>query len=138
MAELFLQAGKRLRADEARRYARYGLTPAQGRVLGVLADSPGPLRMKELAAILGVVPRAVTPQVDVLEQAGLVCRRTDPDNRRAIFIDLTGTGATTRKALLEQRELAAALLFAPLTGEQRSAMLDLLEVIAAPGHAPPA
>lgn len=130
MAELFIRVGKRLRVEEARRYAPYGLTPAQGRMLGVLADSPEPLRMKDLAAILGVVPRAVTPQVDVLEQAGLVRRRPDPDNRRSTFIDLTEEGSSVRDALIRQREHAAADLFAPLTAGQRAAMLGLLEVIA--------
>lgn len=143
MAELFVRVGKRLRVEEARRYAPYGLTPAQGRMLGVLADSPQPLRMKDLAAILGVVPRAVTPQVDVLERAGLVRRRSDPDNRRSTFIDLTEDGASVREALVQQRKLAAADLFAPLTARQRTTMLNALETIAnaeQPGrdHPPPA
>lgn len=130
MAELFVRVGKRLRVEEARRYAPYRLTPAQGRMLGVLADSPQPLRMKDLAAILGVVPRAVTPQVDVLEQAGLVRRRPDPGNRRSTFIVLTEDGASVREALIQQRRLAAAELFARLTDQQRSAMLSALETIA--------
>jgi len=130
MAELFVRVGKRLRVEEARRYAPYGLTPAQGRMLGVLADTPHPLRMKDLAAILGVVPRAVTPQVDVLEQARLVCRRPDPGNRRSTFIVLTQDGASVRDALIQQRKLAAADLFARLTDQQRSAMLSALEAIA--------
>jgi DNA-binding MarR family transcriptional regulator len=143
MAELFVRVGKRLRAEEARRYAPYGLTPAQGRMLGVLADSPKPLRMKDLAAILGVVPRAVTPQVDVLEGAGLVRRRPDPHNRRSTFIDLTEDGASVREALVQQRKLAATDLFAPLTAQQRTTMLNALETIANAdqpdqAHPPPA
>jgi DNA-binding MarR family transcriptional regulator len=141
MAELFVRVGKRLRVEEARRYAPYGITPAQGRMLGVLADARQPLRMKDLAAILGVVPRAVTPQVDVLEQAGLIRRRLDPDNRRSTFVDLTDEGASVREALIRERELAAADLFAPLTGHQRTAILGALEAIAnaaadSPLHAP--
>jgi DNA-binding MarR family transcriptional regulator len=130
MAELFIRVSKRLRAEEARRYAPYGLTPTQGWTLCALADSPEPLRMKDLAAILGVVPRAVTPQVDVLEAAGLVRRRPDPHNRRSTFIDLTEDGATVREALVQHRKFAAADLFAPLTARQRAAMLKVLETIA--------
>jgi DNA-binding MarR family transcriptional regulator len=130
MAELFVRVGKRLRVEEARRYAPYNITPAQGRMLGVLADARQPLRMKDLAAILGVVPRAVTPQVDVLEQAGLIRRRPDPDNRRSTFVDLTEEGTSVREALIQERELAAADLFAPLTDQQRAAMLGALEAIA--------
>jgi len=134
MAELFVRVGKRLRVEEARRYAPYGLTPAQGRMLGVLADTRQPLRMKDLADILGVVPRAVTPQVDALEQAGLVRRRADPGNRRSTFIVLTEDGASVREALIQQRKLAAADLFAHLTDQQRSAMLSALEAIAGAEH----
>jgi len=134
MAELFLQIGKRLRVAEAHRFAPYGLTPAQGRVLCELADSPRQLCMGDLAAILGVVPRAVTPQIDVLEEAGLVRRRTDPHNRRSILLDLTDEGATIRQALLKQRRLAAEELFAPLANQQRTAMLALMEAIASPDH----
>jgi len=85
--------------------------------------------MKDLASILGVVPRAITPQVDVLEGAGLVRRRTDPDNRRAILVDLTDYGTAVREALLEQRRLAAKDLFASLTDQQRAVMLELLEAL---------
>src|ERR1700722_9639206 len=102
----------------------------QSRMLGVLADSARQLCMGYVASILGVVPRAVTPQVDALEQAGLVRRRTDPDNRRAILLDLTDEGAEVRRALVEQRRAAAAELFAPLTPRQRDAMLNALEAIA--------
>jgi DNA-binding MarR family transcriptional regulator len=129
MAELFLLVGKRLRAAEAKRFAPLGLTPAQGRLLGVLADSTRQLCMGDVASILGVVPRAVTPQVDALEQAGLVRRRTDPDNRRAILLDLTDEGAEVRRALVEQRRAAAAELFAALTPRQGDAMLNALEAI---------
>jgi DNA-binding MarR family transcriptional regulator len=129
MAELFLRIGKRLRVAEAQRFAPYGLTPAQGRVLGVLADSTRQLCMGDLAITLGVVPRAVTPQIDALEDAGLVRRRTDPHNRRSILLDLTDEGAAVRQALLDQRRLAAEELFAPLTHRQRTAMLDLMEAI---------
>lgn len=132
IADLFLRVGKRLRISEAERFAPYGLTPAQGRMLGVLADSREPLRMMNLAAILGVVPRAVTPQVDALEQSGLVRRCTDPNNRRSTFIELTAEGIATRKALLKERQRAAEALFAPLTGNQRTAVLELLEAIV--GH----
>jgi DNA-binding MarR family transcriptional regulator len=135
MADLFLQVGKQLRVAEAKRYAPFGLTPAQGRLLGVLADSTRQLCMGDVAAILGVVPRAVTPQVDALEQAGLVRRRTDPHNRRAILLDLTDAGAEVRRALVNQRRAAAAELFAPLSPRQRTAMLNALEAIAS-AHRP--
>ena len=61
--------------------------------LGDLADGAGG-EERVLAAILGVVPRAITPQIDVLEQAGLVRRRTDPHNRRSILLELSDEGTS--------------------------------------------
>ncbi|HEU5419875.1 MAG TPA: MarR family transcriptional regulator [Streptosporangiaceae bacterium] len=134
LGELFLRAGKRLRAAEAQRFAPFGLTPAQGRVLGVLADSTEQLCMGDVAVILGVVPRAVTPQVDALEQAGLVQRRTDPHNRRSILLDLTSRGSDMCDELRGERVQAAEEIFAGLTPAQRWSLLDLLELVV-PGAA---
>jgi DNA-binding MarR family transcriptional regulator len=118
-----------LRTAEARRFTPHGLTPAQGRVLGVLADATKQLYMGDLALILGVVPRAVTPQIDALEEAGLVRRRTDPRNRRAILLDLTDHGRTVHKRLHDERVQAAEEIFAGLTPAQRSSLLALLETV---------
>jgi DNA-binding MarR family transcriptional regulator len=130
LGEIFLRVGKLLRAVEAQRFAPYGLTPAQGRVLGVLADSSEQMCMGELAIALGVVPRAITPQIDVLEQAGLVRRRTDPYNRRSILLDLTAHGNAVREQLRNERALAVETIFAGLTTTQRHTLLELLERVA--------
>lgn len=135
LGELFLRVGKLLRAAEAQRFAPYGLTPAQGRVLGVLADSTEQLCMGELAIVLGVVPRAITPQIDVLEQAGLVQRRTDPHNRRSILLDLTTEGNAVREQLRNERVLAVEEIFAQLTPTQRHTLLELLERVTRPRDA---
>jgi DNA-binding MarR family transcriptional regulator len=129
LAEQFLRVGKLLRAQEARRYAPHGLTPAQGRVLGVLADSDRQLCMGDLAMILGVVARAVTPQVDALEEAGLVRRRTDPHNRRSILLDLTTEGRAMRELLLAERIAAAEDIFTALSPAERQFLLAMLESV---------
>ena len=85
------------------------------------------------AGTLGVVPRAVTPQIDALEEAGLVRRRTDPGNRRSILLDLTGDGRTVREQLRQARVRAADDIFSGLTAAQRGALLDLLEAATASG-----
>ncbi len=132
LGELFLRVGKLLRVAEARRFAAHGLTPAQGRVLGVLADATRQLCMGDVAEILGVVPRAVTPQIDALEQARLVHRRTDPGNRRSTLLDLTAEGAAVRRRLLQERVQAVDEVFAELTSQQRHSLIDLLAA-ATPG-----
>jgi DNA-binding MarR family transcriptional regulator len=137
LGEHFLRVGKLMRAAEAARFAPYGLTPAQGRVLGVLADSTRQLCMGDLAIILGVVPRAITPQVDALEDAGLVRRRTDPRNRRSTLVTLTAEGSTAHKRLRGERIRAAEQVFAALTPAQRLTLLELLTMVA-PDESDPA
>jgi DNA-binding MarR family transcriptional regulator len=131
LGELFLRVSKRMRAMQIERFAPFGLTPAQVRVLSLIARSQTPPRMTELADQLGVVPRAVTPLVDALERADLVRRRVDPGNRRSTLLDLTEHGAAVRQALRAERARAAEDLFARLTLGQRATLLELLETVAA-------
>lgn len=127
----------RVQPAEAARFAPYGLTPAQGRVLGVLADSTEQLCMGDLSIILGVAPRAITPQIDALEDAGFVRRRTDPRNRRSTLVTLTAEGSAVHKQLRDERIRAAEQVFAALTPAQRLTLLDLPKMVA-PVHSGPA
>lgn len=70
------------------RAARLGVTRAQWRVLGRLNKSPG-LKQVELAEWLDVEPITLCRQIDRLEEAGLVVRARDPDDRRAWRLQLT-------------------------------------------------
>jgi DNA-binding MarR family transcriptional regulator len=138
LGEHFLRVGKMMRAAEAARFAPHGLTPAQGRVLGVLADSTEQLCMGDLAIILGVVPRAITPQIDALEDAGFVRRHTDPRNRRSTLVALTAGGAAVHKRLRDERVRAAEQVFAALTPAQRLTLLELLKMVVPGQSGPPA
>jgi DNA-binding MarR family transcriptional regulator len=129
LGEQFLRVGKLMRAAEAARFAPHGLTPAQGRVLGVLADATKQLCMGDLAITLGVVPRAITPQIDALEEAGFVRRHTDPHNRRSILVTLTAEGSAVHKRLRDERIGAAEQVFAALTPAQRLTLLELLKMV---------
>lgn len=61
-----------------------------------------PKRMGALAEVAFCVPSAVTPAADALERCGLVRRIADPQDRRAMLLELTEEGAQARAALLEQ------------------------------------
>ena len=106
-----------------------GLTPAQARALAVLGGCDQPPSMSDLAKRLHVVPRAVTPIVDVLEDAGYVQRGTDPENRRSTLLELTDEGRRMCHRITEHRTRAAGELFAPLSEEQRRTLTDLLEQV---------
>ncbi|GGA25131.1 MarR family winged helix-turn-helix transcriptional regulator [Neptunicoccus cionae] len=87
---LLLDVARLLRADFERRVAgaELGITPGEARTLANVARF-GPLRQHDLANLTGIGPMSVTGMIDNLEQAGLVIRTPDPDDRRAKQVQIT-------------------------------------------------
>jgi DNA-binding MarR family transcriptional regulator len=67
----------------------------------------GAQRISELAALQGVAQPSMTVLVGSLEQAGLVARRPDPSDGRAVLVSLTPTG---ERFLAERRQAGAERL----------------------------
>jgi MarR family transcriptional regulator, organic hydroperoxide resistance regulator len=94
-----------------RELASLGLTAAEINVLANLADGRA-RTVSELGAATGSRPTTVTSVLDRLEGRGHITRGPRPGDRRAVLIELTGTGrqaaATVRQTLagLERRALA--------------------------------
>ncbi|MGZ8347433.1 MAG: MarR family winged helix-turn-helix transcriptional regulator [Allosphingosinicella sp.] len=86
------ETARLLRREANRRFAQLGTTGAQWRVLARLKLSDG-RRQVELAEALDVEPITLCRMVDRLEEAGLVERRKDPEDRRAWRIFLTDAAA---------------------------------------------
>jgi DNA-binding MarR family transcriptional regulator len=75
--------------------------------LGILA----PIRLSDLAQELGVDVSTVSRQVQALEQKGLVSREPDPDDGRAVLLQLTRKGKAVRaKMQAAWQETIAGLL----------------------------
>lgn len=113
LAEPLLAFVRILRSRHAALLAPHGLHPGQDALLMLLWQEPG-LRQTDLAQRLGVEPPTITRMVHRLERGGLVERRRDADDSRAMRIH-----PTPRARLLEvnvrrvwagiDSELAAAL-----------------------------
>ncbi len=73
------------------------LTLPQMHTLEILGQHPA-LRMKELAAKMGVTTGTLTVTVDRLEKRGLVSRAPNESDRRSFLVELTGKG----RALFEE------------------------------------
>jgi len=129
LAEVLTRASWRLRRNERKELAPYGLSFAQARALRVLVEG-GPMRMGDLAARLEIVPRTATTRVDGLEEAGLVQRTPDPEDRRSIRVAATAGGKDLVARLSLQRRHSAEKLFGPLGPRDRSELLRLLESVA--------
>lgn len=52
----------------------------------------GAVRVGEIAHVLALSPNATTSVLDKLEHQGLVVRRADPADRRAVLVDLAAEG----------------------------------------------
>jgi DNA-binding MarR family transcriptional regulator len=117
-----------------RRASREGLgenvTHGQFRVLRTLDHADRALRLSELAAQLGIVPRSATSVVDDLESAGLVARHPDPDDRPATLVSLTPAGTQILTTLRHNRREAMATLITRLTPAEQSTLVHLLQRLA--------
>jgi DNA-binding MarR family transcriptional regulator len=109
-------------------YREHGLEPGWHDVLATLRRSGPPYRLRptEFTSALMLTSSGTTKRLDRLEQAGLITREPDPDDRRGTLIALTGAGrelidAVSGAHLENERRLLSALTKA----EQRQ-LADLL------------
>lgn len=93
-----LNAGHRRvqRWIEGKMAAKGGLTAAQSGVLFYLGDQDGVL-IGEAADALDLAPSAMTGLIDRMTRAGLVERRADPKDGRAMRLHLTDKGRVARE-----------------------------------------
>ena len=82
----------------------------------------GPQRISELAALQGVAQPSMTVLVGSLEQAGLVARRPDPSDGRAVLVSLTPEGGQ----LLAGKRRAGAERLSELVGKLSAEEADAL------------
>ena len=73
-----------------------GLTHPQYLVMLALWEE-SPLRVSEIARRLSLEPATLSPLLKRLESAGLVARRRDPDDERAVTVGLTPSGRRLRR-----------------------------------------
>ncbi|MGN5631427.1 MarR family winged helix-turn-helix transcriptional regulator [Streptomyces sp. AC154] len=129
LAEQLLRLTRRLQRIQSRQLEPAGITPAQFRLLRIVAQYDRAPRMADLAQRLDVVPRAVTTLVDGLEASGRVRRVPDPDSRRVVRVEITEEGTATLRSLRNGRRAAAEEILAPLTADQRDVLGGLLTAL---------
>ena len=80
-------------------YREHGLEPGWHDVLATLRRSGGTLRPTDLTNASMLTSSGTTKRLDKLEQAGLIAREPDPDDRRGTLISLTPEGRRQLDAL---------------------------------------
>jgi len=108
--------------------AEHGLSWEEWEVLGALRRAGPPFRRSagELAKISELSSGAMTNRLDRLEQANLVKRLSDPNDRRGVLVELTKAG---QKAWLESTGAEAAreaLIAAALSDGEKEQLNTLL------------
>ena len=98
----------------------------QSRLLTTVARAGCPVRMSDLARRLGTSNRTITPLVDALEREGLLCRRPDARDRRAILVEPTETGLARSELVCAAQQAVSAHAVRHLTDEERMQLVDLL------------
>jgi DNA-binding MarR family transcriptional regulator len=109
-----------------------GLTPSQASVLGVVATR-GPMGLAELAEVEGLNPTMLSRVIGRLEELGLMTRRSDPADLRAVQVEASpeGVAVHNRIRLLRTQALAECLeRLPPATVESLGGALPALEELA--------
>jgi DNA-binding MarR family transcriptional regulator len=118
-----------------------GLTAPRLSALSVVVFV-GPITLRDLAAAEGVTPPTMTRLVDGLEGDGLVVRRDDPSDGRAIRIRATAKGTKLLMNARAQRVAALTARVAALSTDERELLgraaevMERLSLPATPASAP--
>lgn len=125
-ADLLMATARLLRRRFGAAMARWGITPSQSRALRIVLAADDPIRLSALAERLHIAPRSATEVVDGLEGHGLVARRPDPADRRAVCVVATEEGVRLGRLIEEARQQAADELLEPLPEKDRSELNRIL------------
>jgi DNA-binding MarR family transcriptional regulator len=122
--------------DRARRtaFADHGLEPWEFDVLAALRRQGPPYELSPGALLRTtlVTSGTMTNRVDRLEQAGLVRRRPDPEDKRGVLVTLTPAGQTRVDAALDDLLESEQALLASLPEDSHQTLADLLRILLAP------
>jgi DNA-binding MarR family transcriptional regulator len=124
--------------DTARLYRRtldstlrdLGMTSLQWRTVARLRREPG-MRQSELADLLEVEPITLSRMIDRLADSGMVCRKPDPNDRRAWNLYLTDKTDGLIRQLETEAKQVEDLALAGLSADERQVLGGLVERVRA-------
>jgi DNA-binding MarR family transcriptional regulator len=111
--------------------AEHGLTLADWGVLGALRWAGPPYRRSagDLARVADLSSGAMTNRLDQLEQAGLVRRLRDPDDRRGVLVEPTEKGRQLWETAIGVQARKEAIVARALDADEREQLNALLRRI---------
>ena len=122
--------------DRARRaaFASHDLEPWEFDVLSALRRQGAPYQLSPGALLRTtlVTSGTMTNRIDRLEQAGLVRRQPDPQDKRGVLVTLTAAGRSRADAALADLLASERVLLEGLGGAERRTLADLLRILLTP------
>ncbi len=126
-----LRTNDRLQIQFVRLFRQFGLTPSQYNVLRILRGAGQPLPILEIAERTVTVVPGITGLVDRLEKADLVRRQRCADDRRVIYVALTGKAARTLAKIDKPLVEMHRRLMRHLSPGELATLIGLLEKVRA-------
>jgi DNA-binding MarR family transcriptional regulator len=108
--------------------AAEGLTPARVGLVNRIRQH-GPMSQRALSDELGCTPRNITGLVDAVEALGLVQRKADPRDRRAVLVALTAAGEHAAAAWEQRAVDMAARLLAEVPDDDVERLMMTLDIV---------
>jgi DNA-binding MarR family transcriptional regulator len=107
------------------RWTAADLTFTQLRGLSVLARKQ-PRRMSDLAEALDMTPASASALIDRMDQRGFVTRRSDPDDRRTVLVELSRRGQHILDIMERGSSDHFGRLIEKMTADEREALATTL------------
>lgn len=123
---------RHLRSGQASAWSGLDLTMPQVKTLFLLAE--GPMRMRGIARRLGVEMPSATTMINRLVAKGLVERRQDPGDRRAVVCTVTPAGRNTVEKFWALRAARIESLAAVLSKKELEIVVPALKIMADAGR----
>ncbi|HEX3266617.1 MAG TPA: MarR family transcriptional regulator [Gaiellaceae bacterium] len=108
--------------------ADFGLSEGEWKVLKHLRKAGPPYRRSagQLARRIELSSGAMTNRLDRMEEAGLIRRLPDPDDRRAVQVELTDAGRRAWDDTISVQAAKEALVAEALNAKEKQQLNDLL------------
>lgn len=107
-------------------HRRMALGHGQGRLLRLLAQE-GSMTQAALAEAAQLRPPTVAELLEKLENAGMIARTRDTEDRRRVIVSATERGRNEMESLRDSNEQFAEDIFSGLTAEEIETMLAIVE-----------
>ena len=119
---------RHLSAEMDKTFSRHGLNGASFDVLATLRRSGPPYALcpGDLLATAMVTSGTMTNRIDQLEKAGLVARRSNPEDGRSLIISLTEKGLALVEAAVTDHLATQTRLTSLLSDDERATLDRLL------------